>query len=424
MQKQQIKELVENNIITPKVAEDITNYFNNKRPTASKLPIVFGIFGALLGGLGIILLIGHNWDDFSVTTKSILAFVPLIIGQLISGYTLLKKFDSIAWRESSGAFLFCGVGAAIALIAQIYHIPGNFNGFMLTWMLLCLPLVYLLKSSAVSLLYLIGITVYNINLGYIDYKSEENYWYWLLLLGIVPFYFNLIKKQPLGNFTVFHHWFIGLTLLINIGTLNDNNDGELIFITYGFFAALLYLIGKTKSFQNLKIISNSYLIIGKLAGLYILYMASFRFVWKELVFKNIEPNLILISVTIAIFITCGILFYNAFKKRKHEAVTLFHYNFLVMALLFLVAQISIIATVMIANLYMLFLGLQEIQKGNKTNSLARLNFGILIITVLTGCRFFDENMTFIVRGVMFIIVGFGFFALNYFLLKKRKQNEN
>jgi hypothetical protein len=75
-------------------------------------------------------------------------------------------------------------------------------------------------------------------------------------------------------------------------------------------------------------------------------------------------------------------------------------------------------------MYILFLGLQEIQKGNKTNSLARLNFGILIIAVLTGCRFFDENMTFVVRGVMFIIVGFGFFALNYFLLKKRKQHEN
>lgn len=423
MQKQQINELLENNIITPEVAKDITNYFQNKQQTASKLPIIFGIFGALLGGLGIILLIGHNWDDFTTTTKTILAFIPLMIGQLASGYTLLKKPESIAWRESSGAFLFCGVGASIALISQIYHIPGNFNNFILTWMLLCLPLVYLLKSSLVSLLYLIGITVYNVNVGYMDNQNVENYWYWLLLLAIAPHYFNLIQKQPNGNFTVFHHWFIGITLLINLGTLNEKSE-ELIFITYGIFIALLYLIGKTKYVNNLKIISNSYLTIGKMGGLYFLYTASFRFIWKELAIKNSEADVLLILVTTTIFTIAGIVFNYIRKKEKQEPITLFHYNFLVIALLFLLAQISIITTVVVANLYILILGLQEIQKGNKTNSLARLNFGILIIAILTGCRFFDENMTFVVRGVMFIIVGFGFFALNYYLLKKRKQHEN
>ena len=423
MQKQQINELLENNIITPEVARDITNYFQNKQQAASKLPIIFGIFGALLGGLGIILLIGHNWDDFTTTTKTILAFIPLLIGQLASGYTLLKKPESIAWRESSGAFLFCGVGASIALISQIYHIPGNFNNFILTWMLVCLPLVYLLKSSLVSLLYLIGITVYNVNVGYMDNQNIDNYWYWLLLLAIAPHYFNLIQKQPSGNFTVFHHWFIGITLLINLGSLNEKSE-ELIFITYGIFIALLYLIGKTKYVNNLKILSNSYLTIGKLGGLYFLYTASFRFIWKELAIKNSEADVLLIVVTTTLFILAGIVFNYIRKKEKQEPLTLFHYNFLVIALLFLLAQISIIATVVVANLYILILGLQEIQKGNKTNSLARLNFGILIIAILTGCRFFDENMTFVVRGVMFIIVGFGFFALNYYLLKKRKQHEN
>ena len=423
MQKQQINELLENNIITPEVARDITNYFQNKQQAASKLPIIFGIFGALLGGLGIILLIGHNWDDFTTTTKTILAFIPLLIGQLASGYTLLKRPESIAWRESSGAFLFCGVGASIALISQIYHIPGNFNNFILTWMLLCLPLVYLLKSSLVSLLYLIGITVYNVNVGYMDNQNIDNYWYWLLLLAIAPHYFNLIQKQPSGNFTVFHHWFIGITLLINLGSLNEKSE-ELIFITYGIFIALLYLIGKTKYVNNLKIISNSYLTIGKLGGLYFLYTASFRFIWKELAIINSEADVLLIVVTTTLFILAGIVFNYIRKKEKQEPLTLFHYNFLVIALLFLLAQISIIATVVVANLYILILGLQEIQKGNKTNSLARLNFGILIIAILTGCRFFDENMTFVVRGVMFIIVGFGFFALNYYLLKKRKQHEN
>jgi uncharacterized membrane protein len=423
MQKQQLDELLHHNIITPEVAAAITNYYQNKQTTASKLPIIFGIFGALLGGLGIILLIGHNWDDFTTTTQPILAFLPLLLGQISSGYTILKKPESIAWCESSGAFLFCGVGASIALISQIYHIPGNFNAFILTWMLVSLPMVYLLKSSLTSLLFLIGITVYNVNIRYIDYPYEENYWYWLLLLGIALHYYTLLKKQPTGNFTIFHHWFIALTLLINLGTISKNNN-ELLFITYGFLIALFYLIGKTTTFNQLKTIANSYLTIGKLGSLYILYMASFRFIWKHLTLKNIESDSLAIILTVALFLAAAILLYQLSKKQKQTPTTLFHVNFLAIALLFITAQISIIATVVIANCYILLLGLQEIQKGNKTNSIARLNFGILIIAILTGCRFFDENMTFIVRGVMFIIVGFGFFALNYFLLKKRKQHEN
>ncbi|HRZ74251.1 MAG TPA: DUF2157 domain-containing protein, partial [Flavobacterium sp.] len=423
MQKQHLNELLEHGIITPEVATAITNYYQNKQTTASKLPIIFGIFGALLGGLGIILLIGHNWDEFTTTTQVVLAFLPLLLAQIASGYTILKKPESIAWRESSGAFLFCGIGASIALIAQIYHLPGNFNRFVLTWMLLALPLIYLLKSSVVSLLFLIGITVYNMTIGYIDYPNVQNYKYWLLLLAVAPHYYQLIKQKPNGNFTTIHHWFIALTLLINLESLDKNNN-ELIFITYGFLIALFYLLGKTAYFRHHHTIANSYLTIGKLGGLTLLYMASFRFIWKPLLLKNLAPEPLLLTVTLTLFVGCALLLYQLNKRKAATPFTLFHFNFIALAVFFITAQVSIIATVILSNLYILSLGLQEIQKGNKTHSIARLNFGILIIAILTGCRFFDENMTFIVRGVMFIIVGFGFFALNYFLLKKRKQHEN
>jgi len=50
-----------------------------------------------------------------------------------------------------------------------------------------------------------------------------------------------------------------------------------------------------------------------------------------------------------------------------------------------------------------------------------LNYGLVIITALIFCRFFDTNMSFVIRGLLFVLVGVGFFAANYVMFKKQKS---
>ena len=78
-----IFELLEANVISEETAEKIREYYQiKKEDSTNKLFIVFGILGALLVGLGLILIIAHNWDELSRTTKIIFAFLPLIVGQV------------------------------------------------------------------------------------------------------------------------------------------------------------------------------------------------------------------------------------------------------------------------------------------------------------------------------------------------------
>jgi hypothetical protein len=77
----------------------------------------------------------------------------------------------------------------------------------------------------------------------------------------------------------------------------------------------------------------------------------------------------------------------------------------------------------LCNLLLLGLGLLMIQKGNRLNHLGVLNYGLLILTALVICRFFDTNWSFIVRGLLFIALGIGFFYANYHLLQKRKKSQ-
>jgi len=277
-----IAELVAAEVISGETAERIHSYYQQKSGrSGNRLEIAFGILGAILVGLGIILIIAHNWDNLSRLTKTTLAFLPLLIGQGLCIYVLIKQSDSPAWREGSASFLFFAIGASISLVSQIYNIPGNVSSFVLTWMLLSLPLVYLLNASMVSLLYLIGITYYACDLSYWTYPYQQSYLYWPLLLLIIPNYYRLYRSQPNGNFTRFHHWLVPLSIIITLGTLARNLE-ELMFIAYFSLFGLLFLLGNFLVTDASQGSSNSYRAMGSLGTIVLLLVLSFNDFWREL----------------------------------------------------------------------------------------------------------------------------------------------
>ncbi|WKN43561.1 hypothetical protein [Tunicatimonas pelagia] len=70
----------------------------------------------------------------------------------------------------------------------------------------------------------------------------------------------------------------------------------------------------------------------------------------------------------------------------------------------------------------LVIGIAITLKGARQDHLGVLNYGLLIIAALVLCRFFDERLSFILRGTLFVLVGIGFFLTNYRMLRKRKAH--
>ncbi len=421
-----IEELLKAEIITQEIAEKILNYYNKKGSTSpNRLFVVFGIFGAILVGLGIILILAHNWDELTRGTKVFFAFLPLLAGQVLSGFTLLKRQSSTAWRESSSAFLFFAVGASIALVSQIYNIPGNAGSFMLTWMLLCIPLVYLMKSSITSLLYISGITYYAVHVGYWSHPSEGFNLFWFLLFALLPHYYNLYKKKPDSNFLNFHHWLVPLSVIISLGTVTERT-GELMFISYLSLFGLYYLIGDLYFFKQQKIINNGYKILGTLGTISLLLALSFNWFWDDLISKDLTLNELFEAsefyVSLIISIAAGIMLFLQHKGKALSAFNPFSYVFILFIIVFFIGLLSPIAVVLI-NILVFAIGILIINDGVKQDNLGLLNAGLLVIVALVACRFFDSNISFVIRGLLFVSVGFGFFAANYLIIKKRKRNE-
>lgn len=421
-----LPELVGAEVITQETADRINTYYKNRAgQSPNRLFIVFGILGAILIGLGIILIMAHNWDELSRSTKTVFAFLPLLAGQLICGYTLIKKPDSTAWRESGAAFLFFTVGASISLVSQIYNIPGDLGPFLLTWMILCLPLIYVMKSSATSLLYIIGITYFAGETGYWFHPPSASYPYWLLLAGVLPHYYFLFIEKPESNFTVFHHWLVPFSLLLAFGTI-AHNSAELIFVAYFSLFGLFYLTGNSASFKKRNQEKNAFKTLGSLGTIILLFIFSFDWFWDDLrrsglLFSNVftSPEFFVSVITTAL---AAALLYIQQNGRPLSDIKPISVVFILFIAAFITGLYSPAAVVLI-NLVIFAIGIFTIRDGVKQNNLVTLNSGMLIITALIISRFFDVNLSFIGRGILFVLVGAGFIAANYWMLKKRNKNE-
>lgn len=413
-----LPELIKEGLITDETSEKIKAYYKRReQQQPNRMNLVFGIIGSILVGLGIILIVAHNWDKLDRPVKLVFSFAPLVIGQLLCGYVLLRKPENYTWKESCATFLFFAVGASIALVAQVYNIPGNIGSFLFTWMLLCFPLIYILPSSMASLLYVAGITAYAVQTGY-GYRAAGGYHYWWLFALAIPHYLLLILEKPGSNFTLFHHWVLPISLTICLGTLAGRN-AEYMTLAYISLFGTFYILGNSTWFSIKRMISNGYLVIGSIGTISLLLVLSFKDFWMD-----IAPPSGLLSVgeLMAVIVPALLAFFlliQSLRKKGNQPINPLSFIFLLFIAVFFVGRSAPVLGAILINLLVLAAAIFTMKRGIVLNHFGILNYGLLIIAVLVLCRFFDTDISFVIRGLLFVGVGAGFFFANSLLLKKR-----
>lgn len=411
-----LPELVENNVISAETAKDIEDYYALKKGSSNQL-LIFGALGAILTGLGIILIFASNWNDFSKSVKTVLALLPLLLTQAATAYAVFKNKTKM-WKEVSGLLLFFSVGASIALISQIYNIPGEEASYILTWVILCSPLMYLLKSDALAFLHLAFITFYAVATGYFNPESP---WMYLVLLGaMVPYYINQLKQGPESYSASIFNSLIPLSLLIALGAFISGAD-EFGFVIYVTFLSLLYNIGLMPYFKKYTYGWNGYLNVGRVGMAVLLLATSFRWFWRA-AFEQPAPEYYFILLCIVFFF--GSVYFAYKSANGRYRFDIYQSIIVIFPIIYLIGMRHDYIASVLNNVLVLALGVLAIKEGSARVDFSMLNFGLIIISGLIIARFFDTNMSFAVRGILFIAVGAGFFAANYFVGKKKKQLTN
>lgn len=398
----ELNELTAAEVISPEVAERIRHYAEQRTQSNSshRLLTVFGALGAILIALGVIVLLAHNWDELPRWIKTFFSFLPLLAGQAACGYLLFKKGLTSWWGEAAAAFTALTIGATIAMVHQVYNLPdSSFASFLTLWLILALPTLYLMRSRATAVLYYIGIGA----LCILGYREWPTYYTSLVTFTLIlPFYIWHIRYKANSAITYAFHWltvvFSGIALFILSANIRD--DGAILWFV--LLSAIYLMIGK---YLQTSIYYNAY----KVAALLCIPICFFI---EDFPSFNNYTLYTTIAIVLFYFLLIAKYYYIDKKEKTLDLV-------LVFPLLYIFS--IYLVRLYLYDLVILAFGAYYIWKGFKSEHSLVVNYGLSVISVEIAIRFFDSYYPFIIKGIVFILLGIGFFVANYFILKQKKN---
>jgi len=419
----EVPSLLADGVIDADTARRLEARYTTAEPGRNRALTVFSILGGTLVGLGIILLLAHNWAELSRATRTALAFAPLICAQALAVWLIRSGRDSAAWREGVGLFWTFAIGAAIALVAQTYHIPGDAGRFAMTWMLLTLPVIYLLNASGPALVYLAGMLFWAAD-------TQDNggaaWVFWPLAALLLPHTYPAVRQNPYGSRAAVLLW--GGTVALCIATaitLEDLVRDRWVFVYAVLFAAL-YLAGENWLADATSNWQRPLRTIGGGGCVVLTFQLTYDWMWDDFTwlfwtnhlqnnYAAILSNLILALMAVAVI---ALLVRSARHGKTHALF--------IGALPIMVGLGNFIAhkfgggAICLANLYAFGLGLDLLIRGFRTRRNGTVNLGLLLLFTLILLRFWDERFGFVLRGVIFVVLCLAFLSVNLFLARHKK----
>jgi uncharacterized membrane protein len=415
-----LSELRDVGIIDEQTEQRIRVYYAEKgNESSDRQKLILSILGAVLIALGFILIVSYNWELLSQHVRAGIILGMLGFAQAFCAFTLWKYSDSVLWRESAGAVLFLVAGATLPLLSSIYNISGNPIDFLLLWLLLGLPIVFIMNSTVTAIVSIGVITVYFAQMGY-NTTGVEKYYPWLLLIPVVVYGYQQLKHPSITMFTRILHWFIPVAVLIMLGSLVSESD-ELAKISYAAVGSIFYLIAFNQPFSSAGRLDNPYRITGLIASTVLLIILSFHSGWGDVDFQKLwQPIPVLVTALLFLFAEFLLI-----RTRKSVLLSSdpFDYVFIVVTVAVLLQWLNPLLSFIWINLFLVFLAWKMISEGAKKLDFGTLNFGLLIAVILIISRFFDGNFSSLTRGLVFIALGIGFIAANLYFLKRKKAGQ-
>jgi len=426
-----LEELVKAGVVNEKTAGLVRAYYEekSKRRGPGFLLIAFSILGSVLLGGGVILLLAHNWEDFGRPLRAFISFLPLVIGQVLALYAGFAKKDSVAWREGTGAFLYLAIGISISLISQTYHISGNLPAFLFTWMLLGLPIGYLLGGLSPIVLFLAGFVGWVVACEDSPRLQPGTAFYWPILLLVLPYALRLWKKERAGFRLPVFLWVFSAALLFTQIFLMDRVLPSYWIPHFAALFSLMLLAGSFPAFRERVLVANPFFALGSLGMIVFLFVLSFKGPWTDISRHSLRSwldyhhRVDFFQVGNGALVFAGAVFLwirTAWEKRWADLV--WGFGFILIAVFYFVATGTKEKgyEIYLVNLFLLTLGILAIATASRQAKIGLLNFGMLILSGVVGIRFFDEDFSFLTRGLAFIAIGGGFLAFNFIFVRKWK----
>jgi uncharacterized membrane protein len=367
----------------------------------------------LLGG-GVILLFAYNWNTLGRGVRTFLSLLPLAIAQGLTLFAILRKGNSAAWREGCATGLIASVAAGIALIGQTYNIQGDLGSFLMTWMILSAPLVFVLRSRVTAFVLNFQFLGWLITSRFLVERLPEA---WLVYAGVLAciIWLQWAERKEMAVLNLFSAITATILLLVASG----------MEIWYGWLLLLTAWLSLLSSFGERYGSSGTGTVIKAFARgalLILLFSSTYGGFWKgshqgydiENIHLDSLPVILLYIVSVWMLVT----------RWRHPGFT----GKAVLAAPFIAAIGWVLAVYghgipvsALMNLLVILFALGLVYFSWKTGTGGGLRVGISLIAVLLLLRFFDYDFSLLTRGIAFIVVGSAFLGANLWLSRRARK---
>src|SRR3954469_3484999 len=280
-----LSELIADGVPTPETPDPLRQHYSS---TPSEAPrrlgfILSAILGSLLVGAGVVLLVAHNWDFLSRPIRCGIAFTPLVLSQALAVFVLIRRNGSAAWRETAAILNVAAIGTAIALVSQTYQIQGDFARFILVWMLLALPVIYLFQTSVGLSAWFVGAAVWACSSKHSDFFGvyPNDLWAWpLLFLGLPAFVIQLRQSRN-GYGTLLAATALAIACAFSLGQTDDIGAQSFWRCSFAAYWSLVYLVGAVSFHDWRPTRFHPFVAIGWIGILAMAVFLSFQDQWRN-----------------------------------------------------------------------------------------------------------------------------------------------
>ncbi|MEN3369866.1 MAG: hypothetical protein V7609_2009 [Verrucomicrobiota bacterium] len=431
----ELPELVAGGVLSAEAAEALKKHYSDTTPdTPPRVGFILSaILGSLLIGAGVVLLVAHNWEFLSRPVRCAIAFAPLALTQVFSIFVLLRRNESAPWRESAAILNVAAIGTAIALVSQTYQIQGEFSRFILVWMLLGIPIVYLLQTSAGLSAYLIGAAVWLTSSKVADFSGPKPaaLWFWPLLFLGLPAFVAMLRRNRNGYGVLFATTALAIAASFGLAGIDGMGAQSFWRCSFAGFWSLVYLVG-VSSFKDWRPTRpHPFVGVGWIGILSLTIFLSFKDSWRTHQWQNAVyliprhyPDAAAVAVQIAWVLAALLLGAYTLWREDRARFNLAPAAFAPVVLIaWGIAKRTgnpLIPSLLL-NLFGLGLGVFTLVRGVRAGRIFEANLGMLIVAALALARFFDSDFEFLVRGIAFIAVGLGFLVTNLVVFKRRAR---
>lgn len=421
---QELERWINDGIIDRNQADRITALYPEETPSRNWGPLIFSVIGAIIFGLGVILLFAYNWDKIHKFAKLALIFAALIGAHGAGYYFRIKGAGKVYFSEAFFALGTMFFGSGIWLVAQIYNIDEHYPNAFILWgvgaLLLAWSLPSVVQGVMASVLLVLWCAFENF-----DFDSRINIAPLMILLGILPLAWRMRSRILLA---VAVPAFI-LSLLFNCHHFFERAAPAIFISVAALLTAAAIIVRRKNLFPESSAVFAFY---GAILYWFSLYVFTFpradRYIFRNYWFDEVNSSVyVLVIATAAITAWLWAILpvsqvkddLNRFYRIDHFAVPI-----TVLAVILNFGWLSEFdgwAGALVFNAIFLFQSIMLISYGCRSVNSKLTAAGTVLLAFLAFARYSDLFDSLLVRSVVFLAIGAGIFFIGMRYSKRKKE---